>query len=158
MSNGTTSLFFYWVFTFVLIAVGIVGIASIGMPLLLLGITLAILFPARDRPAFYWTGVLGVAAFIGGFTLLAPLGCTSSAVPITVSVANPRSEGTTVRESPAPQGTTECANALGIDYSGPVGYNPSLAPALLGGVALGVAVGVATHITISRWGSRVSGT
>ncbi|MDQ3986066.1 MAG: hypothetical protein M3280_06165 [Actinomycetota bacterium] len=150
MNGRATKLVMYWAFTFVLIAVGIVGIFSIGIPFLLLGITLAILFPARDRPAFYWAGVMGVAAFIAGFILLAPLGCTSSVAPVTVSVENPRSDGAVPLETPTPVVATECANPIGIDYKGSVGYNPSFAPALLGGVALGVLVGVASHAVISR--------
>ena len=70
----------YWVLVWLLIAVGLATVFSIGLPLLLLGATLAVLSSFRDRPRVFWPWLLGVVGFIGGYVLIAPLGCTATAI------------------------------------------------------------------------------
>jgi hypothetical protein len=73
-----------------------------------------------------------------GYVLLAPLGCTTSS-----PLSHPY--GFT------PTGHTVCTNLLSIDYSGSGNYQPSLIPALLGGVALAILGGVAVALAIRKW-------
>lgn len=100
----------YWALVAVLCLFGLFGIFSIGAPFLLLGLTLAVVAPWRRRPAVLWPAVGSVVAFMVGFILVTPLGCTTSASAESVAQ------------------TTTCNNALGINYSGSGLYDPSLLP------------------------------
>ena len=118
----------------VLIAFGFLGMLSIGMPFLLLGLWLAIMSQRRHETALF-VGVAAIVGFTLGYTLVAPLGCTGSA-----------SSSQTVMH-------TVCANILGINYSGIGNYSPSLGPALLAGIVVAVGFAFAT-----RWvARRISG-
>ena len=135
MSGRTAS---YWALVGALCLFGIVGIFSIGMPFLLLGITLALVAPWRTQPAVLWPAVTAVVAFVAGFVLVTPLGCSTS--PSAPSAPS----------SDLPAQTTTCTNVLGIDYSGPGLYNPSQWPALLAGLALSALAAATVRAIVRR--------
>ena len=126
MSERTRAVL-YWVLVAVLLGFGFVAMFSIGMPFLLVGVTLVVLWPVRHRAAVFWPALAAVGAFILGFVLLAPLGCTSSAV------ATYGSAGTIASPS-----VTTCSNILRLPYHGTGVYNPSLLPALMGAITAGL--------------------
>ncbi|CAN5242718.1 hypothetical protein BH24ACT1_BH24ACT1_02030 [soil metagenome] len=127
----------YWVLVSALCLFGIMGIFSIGMPFLLLGITLAVVAPWRTQAAVLWPAVAAVVALVVGFILVTPLGCTSSASSASSDLSTQ---------------TTTCTNVLGIDYSGDGLYNPSLLPALLAGLALSVLAAATVRVVLKRRG------
>ena len=125
----------YWALVVVLCVFGIVGIFSIGMPILLLGLTLAVVAPWRSQPAVLWPAVTAVVAFVAGFLLVTPLGCSTSA---------------SSASSDVPAQTITCTNVLGIDYSGQGQYNPSQWPALLAGLALSALAAATVRVLLRR--------
>jgi uncharacterized membrane-anchored protein len=120
----------YWVLVSFCLIIGLLGILSIGMPFLLLGVLLAALAPVRGEAHRFWPPLIGLALFVFTYVLVAPLGCTVSA---SVSVVN----GAGPRQITQEIGSTSCTNLLGLDYSGTGTYNPPLRPALLAAVVLG---------------------
>ncbi|MDP8956077.1 MAG: hypothetical protein M3N24_03845 [Actinomycetota bacterium] len=128
----------YWLLVALLFAVGFVGMLSIGAPFLLLGATLALLNPYRNQPRVFWPWLVGVVGFIGGYIVIAPLGCTASAVSATrmgepARIAVERSE-------------VVCSSVFGLPYSGTVPYEPPMWPAFLAGLTLAVALGWTTRL------------
>jgi hypothetical protein len=93
--------------------------------------------PWRSRREVLWPTLVGVWAFVLGYLLVAPLGCTSTVIEVT--------EG-----SPAATSHTTCTNILGIDYSGTGTYDPSLVPALVVAVGAGAAGALATRFLLRR--------
>ncbi len=130
----------YWALVVFLIGFGFLGILSIGMPFLLLGIWLAIVSQRRHETVLA-VGVAAIVGFTFGYILVAPLGCTGTAVTHVASTdLNSASQGVS---------HTVCTNILGINYSGVGLYNPSLAPGLLAGIAVAVGFALGT-----RWVAR----
>lgn len=127
----------YWGVAVLLVGFGFLGLFSIGAPFLLTGIAMIVVSPWRNRREVLWPALVAVWALVLGYVLVAPLGCTSTAVAVTAG-------------SPVPQSHTTCTNILGIDYSGTGIYNPSLVPALLAGVAAGAAGALATRFLFRR--------
>lgn len=127
----------YWGVAVLLVAFGYLALFSIGAPFLLTGIAMMVVFPWRTRGEVLWPALVGVWAFALGYLLVAPLGCTSTAIAVTVG-------------SPVAMSHTTCTNILGIDYSGTGIYNPSLVPAVLAGVTAGTAGAVATRVLLLR--------
>jgi membrane-bound ClpP family serine protease len=121
----------YWALVVFLIAYGFLGLLSVGLPFLLLGITLAILSQRRHETGVIAAGVASIVGFTLGYLLVAPLGCTTSA------------------SSAQPVAHTVCTNILGIDYSGAGIYSPSLVPGLLAGIVVAVAFALG-----ARWVAR----
>ncbi|MEX2587022.1 MAG: hypothetical protein WD602_03380 [Actinomycetota bacterium] len=122
----------YWYLVVFLLAFGLLAIASIGLPFLILGATLGLLSPSRARPKLFWPALTAVAGFLLGFALVAPLSCrTSEAAGIPPGMA------------PSELPTT-CTSAVGIKYSGAGSHTPPVWPAVavgLGAAAPGWAVG-----------------
>jgi hypothetical protein len=127
----------YWGVAVLLAGFGFLGLFSIGAPFLLTGVAMMVVSPWRTRREVLWPALVGVWAFVLGYVLVAPLGCTSTAVAVTAA-------------SPVPQSHTTCTNVLGIDYSGIGIYNPSLVPAVLAGLAAGAAGALATRFLLRR--------
>jgi peptidoglycan/LPS O-acetylase OafA/YrhL len=125
----------YWLLVAVLTIFGALTGFTIGIPFLLLGIVLAVLAPYRHRRRVFWPPVIAVPAFVLGFVLVAPLGCTAT--------------GTAPGEPAARH--TVCSNAIGIDYSGPGSYNPSLMPALLAGMATALVGAVVARLVLRQY-------
>lgn len=124
----------YWTLTAILIGLGILGAASIGLLILPIGVVLAVLGPVRSRKTVFWPVIVATLGFLVGFILVSPLRCTTSAT----TTANGKNQ----------QATTHCSNLLGIDYSGTGLYNPSSTPAFIAGAGLGVVAGAAVLIFI----------
>jgi len=103
----------YWVLTTLLVGSGLIAIASVGMPLLVAGVTLAALSPYRSRPRIFWTVMSVVLGLVAGYALFAPFDCIAS------STAQLTTEAVS-RES--------CRSLIGIGYAG-----SALAPGLIGG-------------------------
>jgi hypothetical protein len=126
----------YWILVVFLIGFGYLGLFSIGMPFLLLGITLAILWPLRHATGVIASGVAAIVGLTLGYTLVAPLGCTTSG------------------GAPGSIPHTVCSNILGIDYSGTGLYNPSLFPGLIAGLAVAVLFAIGTRWLVRRIASH----
>jgi len=135
----------YWVGAVAMIAVGLAGAFTIGVPFLLTGVVMLIVGAGgwRHRPEILWPPLVGVWVFVLVFVLVAPLGCTTSG-----SGSAPALSGGS--PSTIQIGHTVCTNALGINYSGTGVYNPPLMPAFLAGLAAGLAVAVATRALLVR--------
>lgn len=129
----------YWVVVAILCLVGFIGIFSIGMPLLLLGVTLAVVAPWRNQRAVLWPAVTAVVGLVIGYVLVVPLSCSTTA-----------SSTLPVHSTNLPVQSTTCTNVLGIDYSGAGLYNPSLLPALLAGLALSVVAAATVWVCLKR--------
>jgi Na+(H+)/acetate symporter ActP len=126
----------YWALVVFLIGYGFLGLLSIGLPFLLLGITLAILWPRRHETGVIAAGVAAIVGFTVGYILVAPLGCTSSG------------------GAPGSISHTVCTNILGIDYSGTGVYNPSSLPGLIAGLVVAVLFAIGTRWLARRIASR----
>ncbi len=129
----------YWAIAVGLILVGMLAIFSIGAPLLLLGVMLAVLSPWRTRRGVLATGMAVILGLVMGYVLVAPLSCTGTESAVSV-----------LGEAQA-EGTTTCSNLLGISYEGTGTYDPSLLPALLAGIALAAVAGVTTAWLYRRY-------
>ena len=127
----------YWVVAVLLVGFGFLGLFSIGAPFLLTGIAMIVVSPWRNRREVLWPTLVGVWALLLGYLLVAPLGCTSTAIAVTAG-------------SPVATSHTTCANILGIDYSGTGTYDPTMVPALVVGAAAGAAGALATRFLLRR--------
>jgi hypothetical protein len=119
----------YWLITAALIIFGFVTGFSIGGPFLLLGVTMVVAFPARQRPRIFWPLLSIVPAFTVGYVLVAPLTCTAIGAP-------------------GQPGEVTCTSILGGPYVGTGLYNPPLEPALLTGLAAGAIAAVAVYVAV----------
>lgn len=117
----------YWAVAIVLIGFGALAIFSVGFPLLLLGVVMAILWPLRARRELFFPLLAGTLGLIIAAVLVSPLGCTTSVG---------------FGEGPS---HTECTSLLGIDYTGIGAYDPPRWPALVAGVAFGGLVALVTR-------------
>ncbi len=132
----------YWTLAIVLTVFGFVDLIAIGAPFLLTGVAMLVLGHRRRDRVLFWPPLVGIWLFVLGFVLTGPLGCTSSGAAPSLSV------GSGVA---APiVGHTTCTNVLGIDYSGGMGYQPPLLPALLAGLAIGLAGAIAARWLLRR--------
>ena len=126
----------YWFAALLLVAFGFIAGFSIGPPFLLVGLAMLVLGPLRRRPRLFWPPLVGVLAFILGFSLVVPLSCTATAEVGQVS-------------------QTVCASLLGSSWSGTGIYNPppeAYASAFRVGVAaaLGTAIVTLVALTLRR--------
>ncbi len=121
----------YWALVVFLIGFGFLGILSIGPPFLLLGITLAILARRRHETGVIAAGIAAIVGFTLGYVLVVPGVCTST------------------QSSSQAVSNTVCTNILGIKYSSPGSYDPSLLPGVIAGLVLAVLFANAT-----RWLAR----
>lgn len=123
----------YAALALLLIALGIISIASIGLPLLILGTGLLAAWPLRHRRAVFLGVVSAILTFFGVGMAVAPATCRTSA----------QSTGETRMSRTA---ETRCTSVIGITYEGGAGYDPPMWPALLGGAAAGVAAGSTLYL------------
>jgi hypothetical protein len=70
----------YWIASFALIAFGILGAMTIGLPFLLVGLAMLSLSPIRHRPIAFWPIFLGFVAFNLASLLIEPSYCSASSV------------------------------------------------------------------------------
>ena len=128
----------YVAIALILIAFGYLALFSIGWPFALTGILMLALIGERRRakvlaPALAWPW-----AFTLGYILVAPLGCSTSAMPQIAEGGRASVEG-----------STRC-NAVFFTYAGGADYSPPLLPALLTGVALATAASLAIRWSLRR--------
>ncbi len=129
--------FFYWTGAALLVAFGFLAIFSIGAPFLFTGVAMLAVGRWRDRPDVLWPTLVAVWAFVIGYVLVAPLGCTGTATAAFDS-------GAVVQER------TTCSNVLRIDYSGSGDYQPPHLPAVAVGLAAAGIAGVVVHRVAGR--------
>ncbi len=132
----------YWLFVALLLAFGFVSILSIGAPFLLLGVTLALLAPYRNKPGVFWPWVAGVLGFITAYVLVTPMFCTTEASVLTRPGS--RAPGATYAAR------TTCTSPLGMSYSGAVPYEPPQWPALLAAFGLSAGAASAARFALKR--------
>jgi hypothetical protein len=130
----------YWALVAGLVGFGIFDLIAIGLPFLLLGVALAILWPFRDRPWLFWPPLGAIPALVAGYVLVGPVGCSTTAVLSSYG-----------RGIPA---RTVCTNVLGLDYSGGPHYSPSLVPGLLAGLVVAAMVWALARFAIRRRPAR----
>lgn len=121
-----TASILYWYLVIFLVGFGLLAIASIGLPFLILGLALAALGPTRARPRLFWPVLAGIAGFLIGFALVAPFSCQSTSA----------SGGPGIPPQ-ALESTTQCRSLTGISYSGEPDYRPPIWPAVAAGAVSG---------------------
>jgi hypothetical protein len=145
--------FGYWFLAGALILFGLVDLVAIGLPFLVLGLTLIGVGPFRKRPEVFRPAIAAALAFIAVGFLFVPLGCTTRGTAVPSTAVSPGSEA---------GGLTTCSNALGIDYSGPSPYSPPLLPAfvagLVGGAVAWLGARAWAHRRIAGGARRTAGT
>lgn len=116
----------YWGLVVFLVGFGFITGFSIGIPFLLVGVTLAVLSPFRSRPRVFWPSLSLVVGFLVGYVLVAPFSCSITA-----------------RSNPS-IGTEDlsrevCRSLVGIEYTG----SPQTLALIAGGVlaVVGAAAG-----------------
>jgi hypothetical protein len=122
----------------ILIVFGYFALFSIGLPFALMGMLMLVLVGWRHRtdvlaPVLAWPWV-----FTLGYLVVAPIGCSTSAMPRIADGGRASVEG-----------STRC-NALFFTYAGGADYRPPLLPALLTGLALATAVSIAIRWALRR--------
>jgi hypothetical protein len=141
------STLLYWLLAGALIAVGVWGIFSFGLPLLALGFTLAVLSGARRLPHIFWPPIVGVLLFFAGYLLVAPLGCRST--PTLAHEIGPGDlESTTIFTEPR----VTCDRLVLPDTSGT--EDPPLWPAVLSAVAAAFGGASLARLVILRRANR----
>lgn len=133
----------YWSLVVFLLAFGFLSLFSIGYPLMVLGIVLAVLEPYRGRRGVLAAGIASVFGFVVGYVLIAPIGCSGTTTPST-------------NGSLPVEGETICRSVLGWNYSGDGANDPSLFPALIVGVLCAILVGFVAY-RLATWSSRDAG-
>jgi hypothetical protein len=126
----------YWLLTGFLIVFGFLGMLSVGIPLLVLGLALAALADVRDRPEAFWPPLTGIVLFFATYILVAPLGCSQTATLIDAGI-QPQASVTT------------CTRILPPDYTG-IG-EPPVWPTVTAAAATGLfGAMVIRHLLIRR--------
>jgi hypothetical protein len=126
----------YWVLVGVLIVFGVLGAATIGLPFLALGLTLAALAGQRGRPQVFWPVLLLVVGFFVGNALVAPWYCSEE---VYSEVGGPLVDSGVV-----------CQSLVGLTYRGSGDYNPSYLPGLLAGLGTALLFGGTAWIVLRR--------
>ncbi len=126
----------YWSLAVFLTAFGILALASIGAPFLLIGVVMIVLWPFRHRPRLFWPVMAGVVAFGVVFLLAAPFECERT--------------GTLSPEGVEEEEHATCSSVIGVDYSGVGDWDPSYLPTILAGLGIGVVAAVGTRLLVAR--------
>jgi hypothetical protein len=135
--------FVYWLVTGALVVFGFLAIFSIGLPLLVLGLALAALSDVRHRPATFWPPIAGLSLFFAAYTLVAPLTCTLTPIPVTVGT----------RSDVEPQiNPMTCTRIALPDYSGV--DPPALWPSVVAAAVVGVMGAATTRYLIRKRAAR----
>jgi hypothetical protein len=124
----------YWILAVLVTVFGFISGFSIGLPILVVGVTMLALGPFRARPRIFWPVFLGVVAAVVTFMAIAPFMCTGSAG---------LGEGSTPTN-------TVCTSLIGIRWEAPGLENPSTQPVLIAGTVVGLVVALVTYFALSR--------
>lgn len=127
MGKGRVAGILYWYLVVFLVAFGLLAIASIGLPFLILGVALGLLGPIRNRPRSFWPVLCGIAGFVLGFVLIAPGTCRARLPARIPPQADPSEQ------------VVRCTSLLGIQYSGEEPYRAPIWPAAVTGLGAGAA-------------------
>jgi hypothetical protein len=125
----------YWVIVVSLLILGVLSMFTVGLAILLLAAAMIGLSPFRSKPRVWWSGMALVVGYLIGYAAVTPWGCSLTA---TFDVATGVAE-----EAP-----TMCRSLIGIEYTGPDGFEPSRTPGVIAGVVLGVLAASAVWIRI----------
>jgi hypothetical protein len=125
----------YWGISLSLIVFGILGSLSIGLPFLLIGLTLVILNPLRHRPRLFWPLLLAMIAYNLAFWFYTPFYCTVSS----------STDGTSSAACSSLLGIAWPASAGGLADPGAAFYQANLA-----GLAAAVLTFIVTGLLIRR--------
>lgn len=129
----------YWLLVVALVAIGFLTIFSVGIYFWFLAAALVVMSPFRSKQRIFRAGMALFAGFLIGFVLVAPWGCSQSASTDPVSG----------EETVSP---VVCSSPLGIEYSGPEPFDPSLTQAFVaGGVTAIVASMAIWFMTAPRY-------
>ena len=120
----------YWITSLVLIALGILGIMTIGRPFLLVGLAMLVLGPLRRRPLAFWPPLLAVIAYNVAFWLVVPLYCSASSNPGVASTP------------------TTCASLIGIGWPATASGLADPAAAIDQANQVGFAFAAATFVVV----------
>jgi hypothetical protein len=131
--------FGYFALAICLIVFGALGLFSIGIPFLLTGLLLLVLYPVRQRREQFWPPIAAVWGFVIGYLLVAPLVCTSTSFSSVGAAQQPS--------------RTACDGLL-LHYSGEGPYNPPLLPAVLAGLAVAALTAFGLRRMLSRRGAK----
>lgn len=123
----------YWSLSVGLIAFGTLGLMSIGLPFLMIGLAMLLLGRIRHRPLVYWPIMLGLIAFNIAFWLTVPFYCSASSTPDGGSSA------------------ATCSSLIGIPWpDDATGMN--VTPAAFGiSFGLAIVVGIVTAVLVLSW-------
>lgn len=134
----------YWVIVVLLVVLGYLTGFTIGGLFWFLALAMILLAPFRSRPRFFATGLALFVGFLVGFVLTAPAGCTQTA-----ELSSPGSDPV--------MSSVECRSLVGIEYSGPDPFQPSLVlPLGIAVIAAAVAAGTTWYVTGRRVTSEES--
>jgi hypothetical protein len=133
-SNSSAGAIAYWALVVALIAVGVLGLLSIGLPFLLFGIMLAVVSRRRHETGVIVAGVAAIVGFMVGYILVAPTNCVSSANSV---------DGIEHRT---------CTSILGFGYPGT--DDTGMILGLLAGLAVAVVFGIGARWLARRIASR----
>jgi len=100
-----------------------------------LAAALIVVSPFRSRPTIFLPGLALFVAFLFGYVLVAPWGCSQS------FMENP-DIGVAVTSDMV------CTSPTGVEYSGPEPFDPDRTPALITGIVTGVLGAAATWVVI----------
>ena len=135
-SSNRTSLS-YWLIVVALVIVGFLTIFSIGMYFWLIAIALIVMSPFRSKPRIFRSGIALFAGSLIGYVLIAPWGCSQTF----------ESDPTTGEGTVSP---VVCTSPVGIEYSGPEPFDPSLTPALIMGGVFAVVASLAAWLMTAK--------
>ena len=138
VATGRLSLAAYLVIAIGLGIFGYLAMFSIGFPFLLTAVLMLVLTAARHRAAVMVPALVWPWIFTLGYILVAPIGCSTLAMP---QIAD-GGRGTV-------EGSTRC-NALFLTYAGDASYSPPLWPALVVGVVLATGASLIARRWITR--------
>ncbi|MGH8923993.1 MAG: hypothetical protein ACRDWA_05030 [Acidimicrobiia bacterium] len=114
----------YWVIVVSLLVLGFLSMFTIGLGFLLVAAAMIVLSPFRSKPRVWWSGMALVVGSLIGYAAVGPWGCSQVATfDVVTGVAE---------EAP-----TVCRSLIGIEYTGPDGFQPSRTPGVIAGVVLG---------------------
>jgi hypothetical protein len=123
----------YWTTSLALIGFGILGLMSIGLPFLMIGMAMLLLGRLRNRALVYWPIMLGLIAANLAFWLTIPFYCSASSSPDGGSSA------------------ATCSSLIGIPWpDDATGMN--VTPAAFGiSFSIALIVGVVTAALVLSW-------
>ena len=123
----------YWSVSVALIAFGTLGLMTIGLPFLMIGLAMLLLGRIRHRALAYWPIMLGLIAYNIAFWLTIPFYCSASSTPDGLSSA------------------ATCSSLTGIPWpDDATGMN--VTPAAFGiSFGFAVVVGIVTAVLVLSW-------